>query len=68
MDIIYTFRLKSYDDPVKSPDFVLRLTDVQTISTNMLYHKDHLLNIVQLNIKQIVQFIKWVLIIFSVYF
>ncbi|KAE9544479.1 hypothetical protein AGLY_000020 [Aphis glycines] len=50
-------RLKSYDDPIKSPDFVLRLSDIQTISTNMLYHKDHLQNIVQLNIKQIVQFI-----------
>jgi len=58
MYVIYTCRLKSYDDPIKSPDFVLRLSDVQTISTNMLYHKEHMLNIVKLNIKQIVQFIK----------
>jgi len=54
------FRLKSYDDPLQSPDFVLRLSNVQTVPTNVLYHQDHLLNIVQLNIKQIIEFIKWV--------
>lgn len=58
MFLIYIFRLKSYDDPLESPEFVLRLSNVQTISTNILYHQDHLLNIIQLNIKQIIEFIK----------
>lgn len=56
--IIYIFRLKSYDDPVQSPTCMLRLSDVQTIPSNVLYHKGHLLNIIQLNIKQVVEFIK----------
>lgn len=66
MNAIYTCRLKSYDDPIKSPDLVLRLSDVQTITSDLLYHKEHMLNIVQLNIKQIVQFIKWAFIIFYI--
>jgi len=56
--VICIFRLKSYDEPLPSPDFVLRLSNVQTIPTNLLYHQDHLLNIIQLNIKQIVEFVK----------
>lgn len=55
---ICIYRLKSYDDPIQSPDFVLRLSDVQTIPTSVLYHQNHLLNIIQLNIKQIIEFIK----------
>lgn len=56
--ITFCFRFKSYDDPLPSPSFVLRLSDVQTIPTNFLYHQSHLLNIMQLNIKQIIEFIK----------
>jgi len=55
---INLFRLKSYDEPLKSPEFVSRLSDVQTIPSSIIYRQGHLLNIVQLNIKQIVEFIK----------
>lgn len=44
---------------------MLRLSDVQIIPNNILYQKDHLLNIIQINIKQIVEFIKWVFNIFK---
>ncbi|XP_025411523.1 ectopic P granules protein 5 homolog isoform X2 [Sipha flava] len=53
-------RLKSYDDPLQSPDFVLRLSDIQLVTADILYHQNHLLNIVELNIKQIVEFINQV--------
>lgn len=56
------FRLKSYDDPLKCPEFILRLSEVQIVPSSALYHQDHLINIVQLNVKQILEFIKWVLI------
>lgn len=52
------FRLKSYDDPLESPNFVLRLSEVQTIATNVLYQPDHFMNIVLLNVKKIIEFIK----------
>lgn len=66
--MVICFRLKSYDDPSQSPDFVLQLSNVQIIPTNVLYHQDHLLNIIQLNIKQIVEFIKWAFNIFFIIF
>lgn len=63
-DLISDFRLKSYDDPLRGPDFVLRLSDIQTVHSSILYRHDHLLNIIKLNIKQIIEFNEWVFFFF----
>ncbi|XP_050538200.1 ectopic P granules protein 5 homolog isoform X2 [Daktulosphaira vitifoliae] len=50
-------RLKSYDSPSPSPELVIRLSEVRILSNDILYQQQDILNIIQFNLKQILDFI-----------